>query len=92
MDPVITEVAAQIAEYGILALVAYMLYRQNQAMQKRNDELLEKQYQMQIRVENNIIDKLEEVSRNVETGLTEMRQKYQEERLERISRHLPDSE
>jgi hypothetical protein len=47
---------------------------------------------MQIRVENNIIDKLEEVSRNVETGLTEMRQKYQEERLERISRHLPDSE
>ena len=92
MDPVITEVAAQIAEYGILALVAYMLYRQNQAMQKRNDELLEKQYQMQIRVENNIIDKLEEVSRNVETGLTEMRQKYQEERLERISRNLPDSE
>ena len=87
MDPSIaTEIAAQIAEYGILALVAYMLYRQNREMRKRNDELLEKHYEMQLRVENTIIDRLEDVNRNVTAGLTEMRQKYQEERLERIHR------
>ena len=80
------DVIGRLFEYGVLGLWTVTLLMTNKAMSKRHSLEREEMYDMRAKMQAEVIAKLDKIHDDVQDGLRAMREKYQEERMERMIR------